>query len=694
MKRIITFCVSLACLAVVFATQAQAAPKAVKQTKGNIVVAQLVQDAEESVRGGDILNPMPGEQITDPQPMIGVKIPQLDPPIKPDTIVISIDGDDVTSETQVTIEYIFYTPAMALKPGIHNVKVTYSYLDDSVAPPVERPYPSISWDFEVVTSLAAIRKPVAGQEKRVSTSGKLSLTAGNVFLNEGTRIYNANSAPSDLKYKESGILTPIIDVTHEHHGETIVAHYDRSIEEITGRPNDRGYAKFTDLSKEIILGDYPTTSKEFSEYTISGVRIRGMKNTQMTPHGKLTFFSGRSQEPQDGLMLRYTIGSMFEFPSTPSYTGKVIALRTREKGLATAAASPKRDLLISIVNKYKYSPSFAVYSEMATDYHSETGVAGVARRDSATKFEAAYVPKPFSLVVGRRTVGPSFTPTTLGTFTERDREGTYGTLKYTPSKRWALSSFFDDYHNNLHHNANINDFTDKTTNSISSITYSTNMISMLNYRYNKLYAKTDIGSRAPGIQNTLMNESTTEALTLKVNLPDVKAFIDNTYSMVYTRYDIDRFTNTTGTASNLAMRSDTRNYTVGTRYKALWQLSYNFTINRANTHTISTTDTQDDAETTTDSWALRYNLTQKLVFNFKMRRSAKNTNTTNYTTGQTALSSSVLEYAHEFSLAWTMTDKRKLTFNLINFDRQYRETLGSGRAYDERRATLTYDLSF
>ncbi|MFH1538370.1 MAG: hypothetical protein ABIH66_05385, partial [bacterium] len=418
MRKFIT-AIFVASLVMLSCSMAQAANTEVNKA-GPIVLAQAAPDMAESTSGGNILNPLPGEVIADRQPMIGVKLPQPDPPIKPDTIKIVIDGDDVTAETQVSVEYIFHTPPIPLKLGIHNVTISYSNFEGTAAIP-------ISWDF---TISAKKKKPPTVRPKgpaKPSTSGKVSLTAGNVFLNEGTRGPGNNAVSSDIKYKESPIFTQVLDITHEQYGKTFLGHFDRSIEEITGRANDRGYIKETGPNREITLGDFTTTPREYSEYTMSGVRMRGMKNVQNTPFFKYTFFGGRSQEPQNGLFKRFTIGSMFEKSPTPSYSGKLIVLRSREEGISSGTTVPRRNVIYSVVSNYTYSPSLTLYSELAADNHSEFG--GVAKgsgRDSATKFQMKYVMEPVELALGRRNVGPNYSPTTLGTFTEKDREGTYG----------------------------------------------------------------------------------------------------------------------------------------------------------------------------------------------------------------------------------------------------------------------------
>ncbi|MEW5944964.1 MAG: hypothetical protein AB1742_02070 [bacterium] len=204
-------------LAVVAAFHGNAAGEAAP-----VAVAQKVQAAEESAVGGNILNPLPGEEIVDRQPMIGIKLPTLDPPISHGSIRLFFDGNDVTGETQVSIEYIFYTPPVPLAIGVHNVRVTYSDIEGTAQPTLE-------WFFSVVAKPRVAAPPVkVPLEPVVSTSGKLTLKAGNVFFNNAAR---GTSYPStDIKYKESPIFTQIFDFTHKAYGKTLTGHFDRSIE--------------------------------------------------------------------------------------------------------------------------------------------------------------------------------------------------------------------------------------------------------------------------------------------------------------------------------------------------------------------------------------------------------------------------------------------------------------------------------
>ncbi|MEW6203030.1 MAG: hypothetical protein AB1546_13720 [bacterium] len=649
-----------------------------------VSVAQAGIDITKSASGGNILNPLPGEETTDRQPMIGVKLPET-PAIKPESIKIFLDGNDVTGETQVSIEYIFYLPATPLKYGVHNVRVTYNDVNDNPLPPV-------SWDFSVVMAVREIPKvrpvrPVV-KEPSVSTSGKMTIEIGDVYLNNAKR---ANNWPStDIKYKESERLLNIFDFTHKFYGNTIIGHFDRTIEEITGRPNDRGYLNFINTTHNITLGDYTTSADEYSEYSISGVRMRGIKAMQQTPIFHITSLFGRSQEPQDGRFKRTTYGAKLAYNLTNSFKTKLILLRSREEGIASSSSLPANDNLMSLVNNFTYNKRLSLFSEIATDKRSVLNVnaATIAGKDSAAKFYLNYKVNPIALTVGRRSVGPNFNPTTLGTFIEKDREGSYASFTYAPSKIWTITTFYDDYHNNLHHQRPY-DYTDDTANSISSLTYRSTKIPNSSYRYSKLYTLTDAQTGFPG---TTRNESTSENLTFSYNLPDLKTLVGSRFMMVLSRYDIDRFTNT-GTAVLFSMRSDTSNYTISTRYKSKAVFSYNNTHNDTITDTVSASTTLTESESTTDGYALQLNVVPfKFITNFDFRRSVRSTITT--TAAGSSLTGNTIEWSKGLTMVYYVTQKSKLNFSYIDFDRQYRAAINAGRSYDERLASLSYSFEF
>ncbi|MEW5944963.1 MAG: hypothetical protein AB1742_02065, partial [bacterium] len=350
-----------------------------------------------------------------------------------------------------------------------------------------------------------------------------------------------------------------------------------------------------------------------------------MKNVQVTPRGKLTAFTGRSQEPHNERNKRFTHGAIFEFPKKPSYSSKLIALTSRELGGGSSV--PRTDRIVSLTTDYTYNPRFSIYSEIATDKHGEFGAGSFSGRDSATKFHGKYSKPPFELTAGRRNVGPNFNPTTLGTFIEKDREGSYMTFKYVPSKRWNFATFYDDYHNNLHHNLT-GDLTLKTTNSISSVAFSTSRYPNISYRYGKLYSLTD-GPR--NINGTSLSESTTENLVFSVLLPETTAFVGSRFTSVISRYDIDRRTISSGVGSVLELRSDTRNHTLSTRYKAFATLALNTSIYKSFSDNVSTAHKMDATRINTDTLNLQLNIVPfKFVTGFNFRRSAKNTITTDF----------------------------------------------------------------
>ena len=163
--------------------------------------------AESSV-GGQILNPYPGEQIVDRQPMIGVKLPQTDPPVDPASITIFMDGSDVTSETQISSEYIFYVPQIPLKLGTHNVRISMKDIDGTVLP-------AVVWDFNVVERISErVVQPVA--EQKPSTTGRLYLLYEDINLNRSVRPEGTDT--SDIRYRETLATSANFTFTHKFFG--------------------------------------------------------------------------------------------------------------------------------------------------------------------------------------------------------------------------------------------------------------------------------------------------------------------------------------------------------------------------------------------------------------------------------------------------------------------------------------------
>lgn len=690
------------CIILVFAFAVMAgSPAGAKQQDGEqIVVAQAGATAvDESSVGGQILNPFVGEQITDRMPMIGVKLPVTDPPIDPTTIKVFVDGADVTAETNISTEYIFYTPAAPLKLGNHNVRIIYK---DTAAADLD----PVQWDFRVVERVTVERVTPPAATQKPTTHGRLTMQLEDIHLNKAIRPETESEA--DIRYPEAFNITSTFDFSHKFYGKTLNGNYQRSVEQITGRANDYFRFDYLDNNDTITVGDRSVTSSDFSELTMNGVRLRGLYAIRnLNEKYKLTWLAGRTREPHSGRYKRYSRGFKLDTTTSKNHEMDIIVLHSREHGEPGTTLVPVKDTLAGITSAFTYNKFWKLNSEFVYDNHTERGSsnANMLGKDSASKYYLSYTGKRWTGNVGRRSIGPRFTPTTLGTFTEADREGTYGTLQYKPSQRITLRSFFDAYHNNLHHNANTNDYTDKSTNSISSMTLNYPHFPTLDARYSKLYTQTDADLRLLG---TNRSESTNASFTLRQDIHDQGNWNGNSAVFVFQRYDLDRRSydqsGATLISSRSNLRNDTRNWTFSTRYKAFALFTYNTIVNKSYSYTqmqstaglvTQTILSLTTGKTNTDRYGLQLNIKPfKFITNINYKRTGRKSSTTSVTATTVTTGAAPMEKQSSINFIYYLDQSRKINFEFENYDYEYRYVTNMYKSYDEQIFRMGYSMDF
>ncbi len=676
--------------------------------------SQNEQIQKDTSAGGSILNPLPSEVISDQQPMIGIKLPQPVPPLNPDSIRLFIDGNDVTSTTQISLEYIFYTPEMPLAFGVHNVLLTFDqvcrkYTDQtsctgesgcnwnaSGSPQCKASstISPIAWSFRIGAkpSSQPVKTSKPGVTAAPSTTGKYLVKIRSVNLDSAMRLVNcSNCSDSDIKYQEGVDTTGTFDFTSRFYGKTLTGHYDRSVEEITGRPNDRFNFRYIDNNDDINAGDFYLTSRDFSNLTINGVQLRGMMAKRDFGYNSLVTFYGRSQEPQDGRVFRLSYG--IKLDSSPSKTNSFRLITIKSKERERLGVLSTSDLLRSIGYTHNYSKKLSLKSEFAFDNHSEYSTVGAIsfNKDSGIKTSVNYIPmKPVNIEFGYRNIGPNFNPTVLGTFTEKDREGKYVNFRYAnKTNKIAISTFYDRYYNNLHHQMTY-DITDETNNSVSSVKLNYGwVLPTVTLNYSKLYGRSNRYDE--GIPGTQSNESTSSSMNVIKEFHNTSTFTGTRFTGTLSRYDIDRDTySTTGYASKYALRSDTTNLNLSTRYKALAQVSYNNSLNKSK----SFSTTQSFSRTKTNYLASQFNIIPfKFITNFSVRRSDRKTQTSN-AFGGFDLTADLLETQQTATFMYYLSQKKKINLEIINYDKQYRAAANRGRSYDEQSVELGYQMDF
>ncbi len=681
--------------------------------------------------GGDILNPLPGESILDQQPMIAVKLPSPTPPIDPNTIKLFMDGVDVTAEATVSSEYVFYTSQIPMRFGSHNVLIAYEQICRNHAAAVEcadvtgcswnatsgacettSPTPPVSWQF-IITRQAPVRpdkKPATGRPTpsldAKSFTGRYMVKVMAIDINEASRAENGYSTESynrsDFRYKEGYNTTGSLDFTDRLGQRTIIGHYDRTIEQLRNRANDKFSLNYVDKKSNVMVGDFYMTARNFSQYAISGVQIRGIQLQNSIDKHKITTFAGRSQEPHDGRYYRTTFGIKIDKKHSETHEFRLISLRSKESNFEGAYSYPSSDYINTLSHTLNFNKKLVASTEAATGRTSKAGDPDPdnSGSDSAINSSITYNGKPYYLKAGRRRVGTNFNPTVLGTFTERDREGGYGEFRFErPSRKLLINSTFDTYHNNLNHTAN-NDISDQTRSGRNMLTLNYGWIlPQVQMTYNKLYTKSKFDL---GYPDTQRSESTNSSLRITKEYHDTRLFTGTRLIASFSRYDIDRlaysgatFDPTLSSVSDYNLRSDSTMWSFASRYKAFMSLSYSNSLNKS--YSISTTSltTMSDTRTTTDSLAAQFNIVPfKFITNYRYRRSARTTLTSDPITSAMSVSSSPIDYEHTVTMVYYLTQKKKISFEFSDYDKSFRAAANAGRTYDLTTYELGYSVDF
>ena len=695
-------------------------------------LAQNAPDIQTALAvGGDILNPLPGERILDQQPMIAVKLPSPTPPIDPNTIKLFVDGVDVTAEATVSSEYVFYTSEIPMRLGSHNVLIAYEQVCRNHAAAAEcadvtgcswnaasgacettSPTPPVSWQFVITRQAPAQpeRKPATGRPAPSLTAksftGRYMMKVMAIDINEAARAENGYSTEaynsSDFRFKEGYNTTGNLDFTDRLGQRTIIGHYDRTIEQLRNRANDKFSLNYVDKKSNIMLGDFYMTARNFSQYAISGVQVRGIQLQNAIGSHKITTFAGRSQEPHDGRYYRTTFGVKVDKKHSETHEFRLISLRSKESNFEGSYSYPSSDYVNTLSQTLNFNKKLVASTEAATGRTSKAGDPDPdnSGSDSAINSSITYNGKPFYLKAGRRRVGTNFNPTVLGTFTERDREGGYGEFRFErPSRKIRVSSSFDTYHNNLKHTAN-NDITDQTRSGRNSLTLNYGWIlPQVDLTYNKLYTKSKFDL---GYPDTQRSESTNQSVRLTKEFHDTDLFTGTRLTATLSRYDIDRlaysgatFDPTLSSVSDYNLRSDSTMWSFASRYKAFMSVSYSNSYNKSNSVSTTSLTTFSDTRTTTDSFAAQFNIVPfKFITNYSYRRSARTTMTSDPITSEMSASSSPIDYEHTLTMVYYLTQKKKINFEFSDYDKSFRAPANSGRTFDLSTYEIGYSVDF
>ena len=676
--------------------------------------------------------PIPYSTIKETRPNITYRLPtDLSPPLDPATIRMTLDGNDVTNQSMITANFISYSPPQDLAQGIHYVQVVYQQTCAQFSSQVscgailtctwntelnECQYitqnPPVTWQFTITAAPEAPTVPAAvPTPEKEELSGSYQVTVASIDLDEKYRAanYPYSKYHYDIKYVEGIDTTGKFDFTYKYRGQSLVGHYDRSVEQRYGRANDKFHFIFTDDDRNrVTMGDFSISPYTFSEYTISGVKIRGLMTEYQDRNISYTTFYGRSQESQGGYNKRTSGGVKVDVAKSNTNTFKITGLGSNESSIPGSRRAINRDYIYGIEHKHKINSLFTLDSQAVYTRHSESGTYALQNSGQDTTFKSTltYYDVPFKVALGWKKIGPKFSPTTYSSFTEKDQEGLSTGFEYKPaSKRVVFSSSYDLYNNNLH-NQKRDDVTDETSLSKTSVTIAYGKwLPEVYMFYSNQYKNSNVPFWA--ISSTAdHDENATIKVTKKFHNTDI--FQNTTIVYSDSRYDLNRNSITFyGSTTNpdfyahsfYWQNSNTSGWNLSTgilsRATLSLSTSKNETENRYQGSTVATFSESWSRSITSSANLKYYVIPSKLTANYNYRRYGMRMAKADGTHGGGVYPSSLpLEYDHEMSLDFNLNKKEKLTVTYIIYDKTYRELDYAGRSFDENVIQASYSTSF
>lgn len=200
-----------------------------------------------AVRAQRITNPSPsqGAQNVEPASSISASFEDLaGVGVKPETVKISVDGKDVTSQAVVTKDFFSYRPSAELAPGQHDIVLDFANTNDipqrvnwsfTVGTPVQA-------EIESVTHNGANRALAAGETMLITVNGTPGSDVTLFVVQDGKRLQPLSSEEVSPGVYVANVLVEAKDATQEgivlarlaNQGQVRFATADQPLQLVTG----------------------------------------------------------------------------------------------------------------------------------------------------------------------------------------------------------------------------------------------------------------------------------------------------------------------------------------------------------------------------------------------------------------------------------------------------------------------------
>ena len=235
-----------------------------------------------------ILSPEPGERIFPDAVLVAASFIDRDSQLDPATIVLSLDGRDVTAEAQVSAEVVTWIPRLPTTPGPHRVSLTARTRNGLPVAPA-------SWAFTVAPgtegALAAAQLQPGSGTARTRMQGSVTFegTASSVS-GEGADLRRDEGAVPRVWVKVGGLLGS----SWRYSANVHLSGYESS----TLQPVDRFRLDIRSNHINAAIGD---VNPVLHDLILSGTRVRGVQGDVRGGGFRLTVVKGASRRAIPGL---------------------------------------------------------------------------------------------------------------------------------------------------------------------------------------------------------------------------------------------------------------------------------------------------------------------------------------------------------------------------------------------------------
>ncbi|HOO56113.1 MAG TPA: hypothetical protein PLN69_04770 [bacterium] len=391
---------------------------------------ELYKD-ELGIKRLKIVFPEQNSTIENTNPMITIDASALEAAVDPQTVIITLDGSEVTKYADVTSAYFIYQPAAPLAPGSHEIRVVAKDINKNEIEP-------LSWKFNIA---GAVKKPSI-KEKPV-TNGTFSLSADIVDSDYDETV--PVDVPSLFGEKDGTKINTDLRFSNIDSLRSITGSFHRETTYFTDTTIDKGRLIYEQENVSASLGYF---WHGISELSMIGTELGGALFQIDSGEWQFDIFSGRTQDPStSGTYKQNTTGGKASFAWDEKNTSSLVFLSADEKDnpLVTTLSNPAKDRIASFIHEYKHSSRLSATMEAATNKRTVDGADSENSKAAKLRIDGSFDDGSASVSVYK--IGEAFMPVSEGNskFLKNDREGYSASANYTLMEMFTLGGEHEEY---------------------------------------------------------------------------------------------------------------------------------------------------------------------------------------------------------------------------------------------------------